>query len=302
MTDSPPRPTGPLSSTGSAASRDVGMPVMAASAVLFSLMSSLIPFTHSVSTSIIASARFVVGIGVILAISLVRRTPITAVNRWWLIARGLIGATSVYFFFRGIMNLGLGKGTILNYTYPIFAALLAPLLIKEKLSWDVITAGLVSFFGIWLVVSPGRLSGIGVEGLLALLGGVLSGIAVVAIKKLRETDSPSIIYLAQCVFGLLVVGWPTVTSSFGFGMINWVILLGIGLVATVAQLTMTWAYKHVRATEGSLLAFMTPVINVLLGVLVFGEQMRASTLAGSALVLLCCGYIAFRERILRLFG
>jgi drug/metabolite transporter (DMT)-like permease len=280
----------------------MGMPVMAASAVLFSLMSLLIPLTHSVSTSVIASARFVTGIAVILGISLLRRTRLTAVNRWWLVARGVIGATSVYFFFRGIMNLGLGKGTILNYTYPIFAALLAPLILKERLTWDILAAGALSFLGIWLVVSPGRFSSIGVEGLLALLGGVLSGVAVVAIKKLRETDSPSIIYLAQCVFGLLVVGWPTASSSFAFPGIEWLILLAIGLVATVAQLTMTWAYKHVPATQGSLLAFMTPVLNVLLGIAVFGEQMRASTLAGSALVLLCCGYIAFRERILRLIG
>jgi drug/metabolite transporter (DMT)-like permease len=283
-------------------SSGIGMPVMAASAVLFSLMSLLLPFTHGVSTSILASARFVVGIAAILVISLLRRQRLVAVNRWWLVARGVIGATSVYFFYRGIMNLGLGKGTILNYTYPIFAALLAPLILKEKLTWDVGAAGAVSFVGIWLVVSPGRLTGIGAEGLLALMGGVLSGIAVVAIKKLRETDSPFIIYLAQCVFGLLVVGWPTAVSSFAFPGIEWLILLGIGVVATVAQLTMTWAYKHVPATQGSLLAFMTPVLNVLLGVLIFGEQMRASTLAGSALVLLCCGYIAFRERILRLIG
>ncbi len=275
---------------------------MAASAVLFSLMSLLIPFTHQVSTSIIASARFVIGIAVILAIALLSRTRLTAINRWWLVARGVIGATSVYFFFRGIMNLGLGKGTILNYTYPIFAALLAPLILKEKLTWDVLAAGVFSFVGIWLVVSPGRLDSIGVEGLLALMGGFLSGIAVVAIKKLRETDSPSIIYLAQCVFGLLVVGWPTVASSFDFPGVEWLILLAIGLVATAAQLTMTWAYKHVPATEGSLLAFLTPVLNVLLGIAVFGEQMRASTLVGSGVVLVCCGYIAFRERILRLIG
>jgi drug/metabolite transporter (DMT)-like permease len=275
---------------------------MAASAVLFSLMSLLIPFTHGVSTSIIASARFVVGIAAILVIALLRRTRLSAVNRWWLVARGLIGATSVYFFFRGIMNLGLGKGTILNYTYPIFAALLAPLILKEKLTWDVLAAGVISFLGIWLVVNPGRFTSIGVEGLLALMGGVLSGIAVVAIKKLRETDSPSIIYLAQCVFGLLVVGWPTAVSSFAFPGVEWLILLALGLVATAAQLTMTWAYKHVPATQGSLLAFLTPVLNVLLGVLIFGEQMRASTLAGSALVLLCCAYIAFRERIMRLIG
>ncbi|MGO9307974.1 MAG: DMT family transporter [Spirochaetia bacterium] len=280
----------------------IGMPVMAASAVLFSLMSSLIPFMHGVSTSTIASARFVTGIAMILGVSLLRRTRLAAVNRWWLVARGVIGATSVYFFFRGIMNLGLGKGTILNYTYPIFAALLAPLILKEKLTWDVMAAGVISFAGIWLVVSPGRFSSIGAEGLLALLGGFLSGVAVVAIKKLRETDSPFTIYLAQCLFGLLVVGWPTAASSFAFAGIEWLILLGLGVVATVAQLTMTWAYKHVPATEGSLLAFLTPVLNVLLGIAVFGEQMHISTLVGSAVVLVCCGYIAFRERILRLIG
>jgi drug/metabolite transporter (DMT)-like permease len=278
------------------------MLVMASSSILFSAMSLLIPFTHSVSTSIIVSARFVTGIVAIAALALLGFGRLRPVNRWWLVMRGIVGASSVYFFYRGIMMLGLGKGTILNYTYPVFAALLAPLLLKEKLSWDVITAVIVSFAGIWLVVSPGRIASIGVEDLLALFGGILSGVAVVAIKKLRETDSPSVIYLAQCVFGLLVVGWPTATSSFAFAGREWLILLGIGALATGAQLAMTWAYKHVPATEGSLLGFLVPVLNVLLGVIVFGERMRPSTLAGSAIVLLCCGYVAFRERILKLAG
>jgi len=278
------------------------MPIMAASSVLFSAMSLLIPLTRSVNTSLVASARFVTGIVVILGLALAGFTRIKPVNRWWLIVRGLIGATSVYFFYRGITMLGLGKGTVLNYTYPVFAALLAPLMLKEKLSWDVVAAVLVYFVGIALVVNPGRLNAIGVEELLALLGGVLSGIAVVAIKKLRETDTSYVIYLAQCVFGLLVVGWPTITSSFGFSGQIWLILLGVGILATAAQLAMTWAYKHVPATEGSLLGFLVPVLNVLLGVLVFGETMRVSTVAGSALVLICCGYVAFRERILRLVG
>jgi drug/metabolite transporter (DMT)-like permease len=278
------------------------MPVMAASSVLFSAMSLLIPFTRSVSTSIVASARFVTGIVVIVGLALVGVTRLKPVNRWWLIVRGLIGATSVYFFYRGIVMLGLSKGTILNYTYPVFAALLAPLMLKEKLSWDVVAAVIVSFVGIALVLNPGRISSSGIEELLALLGGVLSGVAVVAIKKLRETDSPYMIYLAQCIFGLVVVGWPTATSSFSFAGRQWLILLGIGALATAAQLAMTWAYKHVRATEGSLLGFLVPVLNVALGVIVFGETMRLSAVAGSALVLLCCGYVAFRERILRLVG
>ncbi len=277
-----------------------GMLVMAASSVLFSAMSLLVPWTKEASTSVVTAARFVIGILIIAGFAVSGITRLTAKNRWWLIARGVIGAASVFLFFRGIVTLGLGKGTILNYTYPIFAALLAPLMLKERLHLDVLAAIGVSFFGIYLVLNPGNILAIGPDDLLALLGGALAGVAVVAIKKLRETDSPYMIYLAQCVFGLLVVGYPTVTSSFAFSAVTWLMLLGVGLFATAAQLLMTWAYKHVPATEGSLLAFLVPVLNVLLGVIVFGETMQPATIAGSLLVFASCMYVAFREKIIRL--
>jgi drug/metabolite transporter (DMT)-like permease len=277
-----------------------GMLVMAASSVLFSAMSMLVPWTKAASTSVVTAARFITGILIIVGFAVSGITRLTARNRLWLIVRGVIGAVSVYLFFRGIVTLGLGKGTILNYTYPIFAALLAPLILRERLHVDVLAAIGVSFVGIYLVLNPGNILSIGADGLLALLGGALAGVAVVAIKKLRETDSPYMIYLAQCVFGLLVVGYPTATSSFAFSAVTWLTLLGIGLFATAAQLLMTSAYKHVHATEGSLLGFLVPVLNVILGVIVFGETMRPATVAGSILVLASCVYVAFREKIIGL--
>lgn len=290
-----------------------GMLVMAASSVLFSAMSLLVPLAGGVSTFVIAAARFVTGSAVILGLALFGVFRLNAEHRWLLIVRGVAGAVSVYFFYRGIMKLGLGKGTILNYSYPVFAALFAPLLLKERLTADVLAAVAVAFAGIWLVVAPAHapsggiglpaiVSSVGVEDLLALLGGVLAGVAVVTIRKLRETNTAYIIYLAQCVFGLLVVGWPAVTGSLVFSASLWLILLGIGILATVAQLSMTWAYRHVPATEGSILAFLVPVLNVILGAIAFGERMHPTTVAGSALVLLSCAYVAFRERILRLVG
>ena len=58
-----------------------GMPVMAASTVLFSAMSLLIPFTRSVSTSLVASARFVTGIVVIVGLAVLGVTRLKPVNR-----------------------------------------------------------------------------------------------------------------------------------------------------------------------------------------------------------------------------
>ena len=277
-----------------------GMLVMAASSVLFAAMSMLVPLAKGASTSVVTAARFITGILIITGFAASGITRLTAKNRLWLIVRGVIGAASVYLFFRAIVTLGLGKGTILNHTYPIFAALLAPLMLRERLHLDVLAAIGVSFVGIYLVLNPGNILSVGIEDLLALLGGALSGVAVVAIKKLRETDSPYMIYLAQCVFGMLVVAYPTATGSFAFTSITWLTLLGIGLLATAAQLLMTWAYKHVPATEGSLLAFLVPVLNVILGVIVFSETMSPATIAGSALVFVSCVYVAFREKIIRL--
>jgi len=280
------------------------MLLMAVSSVVFSAMSLLVPLTRSLSTSLVTAARFATGILVIGGLGAFRVIEVKPVNWRWLIGRGLFGSASVYLMYFGIVRLGLGMGTILSYTYPVFAALLAPLMIREKVHTDVLAAVAVSFVGIWLVVNPlghgtGAAGGfpLGVN-LLALLGGVCSAVAVVAIRKLQQTDSPYVIYLAQCVFGILVVGYPTATSSFAFALPLWLVLAGIGILATVAQLIMTRAYRDVPATEGSLLAFLVPVLNSILGIVVFGETMRPATMIGALIVLIACAYVALRERIM----
>ncbi len=288
---------------------------MAASSLVFSAMSILVPFTRSINTSIVTAARFTTGIAVIGGLGLFRVIELKPVNKLWLVGRGIFGAASVYLMYFGMIKLGLGMGTILSYTYPVFAALLAPFIIREKLHPDVFAAVAVSFVGIWLVVNPMGAGGTGLAGsgaaggfsahiyqLLALLGGLLSAVAVVAIRKLQATDSPYMIYLAQCVFGMLVIGYPTATSSFAFALPFWLVLAGIGILATLAQLLMTTAYRDVPATEGSLLAFLVPVVNSILGVVVFGERMQPLTIAGALLVLAACAYVALRERIMGIFG
>lgn len=294
------------SASGAKSSYTRGMVVMAASSLVFSAMSLLVPFTSSINTSIVTAVRFTHGILVIGGLGLFRVIELKPVNKLWLLGRGVFGAASVYLMYFGMVKLGLGMGTILSYTYPVFAALLAPLIIREKLHPDVFVAVAVSFVGIWLVVNPlaGSAAGghMGLYQLLALLGGVLSAVAVVAIRKLQTTDSPYMIYLAQCVFGVIIIGYPTATSSFTFALPLWLVLAGIGILATVAQLLMTTAYRDVPATEGSLLAFMVPVVNGILGILVFGETMQPLTIPGAILVLAPCAYVALRERIMGLFG
>lgn len=281
--------------------RTRGLLVMAASSILFSGMSVLVPFARPASTFLIASSRYMTGIAAVMGLALLGFTRLAVSNWPWIIVRGLFGAVAVYLTYYGIVEIGLGMGTVLNYTYPVFAAILAPLLLREKLTLDVAAAVVVSFFGIFLVVDPLAAGGLAavktVPTLLTLAGGIASAVAIVAVKKLRETESSTVIYLSQCVFGIVVTGYPMAASSFRFPAPVWAILLAIGVIATIAQLLMTSAYRDVPASEGSLLAFLTPVINAVLGVLIFGERFRPRALAGCLVVLAACLYVGLRERI-----
>jgi drug/metabolite transporter (DMT)-like permease len=60
---------------------------------------------------------------------------------------------------------------------------------------------------------------------------------------------------------------------------------------------MTYAYKHVGATEGSLLSMLTPVLNAVMGLLVFHEPVSMRALAGCAIVLAGCSYAAIPPRV-----
>ena len=71
----------------------------------------------------------------------------------------------------------------------------------------------------------------------------------------------------------------------------------MGLVAAVAQLLMTHAYRFIGAMEGSLLSMLTPVLNVGFGLLIFQEIVTMRFLIGCVIVLLGCTYAAIPQKM-----
>ncbi len=226
-----------------------------------------------------------------------RRRSVRVVNWGWLIARGALGGAAVMLYFYAISEIGLAKGTVLSFTYPLWAGLLAPLVIHERLRVGFIGAVACALGGLYLMVVPrGSFAGVSWQDLAALSGGLLGGIALLAVKRLRETDSSLVIYLSQCFFGLLMVAYPASRNAVDFALPGWALLLGIGLLATAGQLLMTYVFKHVGGTEGALLTMLTPVGNVFLGVLVFREALTVRMIAGGTMVLAACAYAALPAR------
>ena len=254
--------------------------------------------TQGVNAWKTAEFRFLISIIMVLAISFWLRDPLRFVNRPWLISRGLFGGAAASIYFYSITHIGIAKATIFTYTYPIWAGLLAPFLLKDRIKPGIWMAILAAFGGLYLIIVPSQgLGAISRMDLLALFGGLLSGWAILSIKKLHETDTSRAILFSQCFFGLIIVASPAQSGGYSFTPIAWITLLTIGLLATIAQLQMTHAYKFIGATEGSLLCMLTPVINVMLGMLFFHEQLTMRSFIGCMIVLFSCTYAAISQHI-----
>jgi drug/metabolite transporter (DMT)-like permease len=87
--------------------------------------------------------------------------------------------------------------------------------------------------------------------------------------------------------GIFVVLVPAITgpTSNGFGFNAVLLLIAIGVFATIGQLLSTDSYKYMPIATGSIIVMIAPLMNCIAGVLFFHEKLSPQAIAGCAIVL-----------------
>lgn len=264
--------------------------------------------THfATNTWLITTARLVVGFAIVTTLACSgypggRISFPSLIRNPWLIARGVIGGSGVYVYYLALTRGEVGRVTFISATYIPLAALFAWIFLRERLHVRSVLAMVLGFVGIAL------LTGLTLTGwslapgdLLALLTAIISGVAVVLIRKLHERETTSSIFVAQCVWGFAFVVGPAV-KTWAMPSIGAVALL-ILAAATAAsgQLTLTSGFRLLPVAEGSLFQMLLPVGIAIGGVLFFDEHYTLSEFVGSALIFGSC-LVAAKERPRLAFG
>jgi len=270
-----------------------GIVLILASTVFFCLMSGLVRYASDIDPYKTTLFRFVVGLGMLGTAALFGKIRLKFVNSPLLFLRGLFGGAAILIFFWSVSELGVGKGTVLIYSFPIFASIFSSIFLKEKIGLLRSAAILAAFFGIYLLAcdngnGSSSLGSLGKYELLAILGAMLGGMALVLVKKLHDTDSSYAIYFAQCAIGLWIVVIPANIVPCSIGFSGGILLVAIGVTATIGQLLSTEAYRYVEIPTGSLLGMLVPVMNYIIGVTIFGEFVSWKSIIGSAAVVGAC--------------
>ncbi|MHB1232940.1 MAG: DMT family transporter [Burkholderiales bacterium] len=229
-------------------------------------------------------------IGLIVIYGMVRArkrslaTPHIATHMW----RSLSGLIALMLFFYAIGMLPLATAITLNYTSPLFLALLLTFVSKEKPHWWLIGALLIGFAGVVLLLRPNLHSAQLTAGLLGLASGFFAGIAYLNVKQLGQQGEPEwrVVFYFTLVCTLGAGAWMLIHT---FHAITWAsvpILLGLGTTATLAQLAMTRAYHTGTTLVVGSLAYTTVIFASLFGMLLWGEWLPALSWLGVGLIVL----------------
>lgn len=183
------------------------------------------------------------------------------------LTRGAMGVVSMGMYFYAVVHLPLGTAVTLQYTSPLFIAVLSTLYLKEGINIKLASGLMLGFLGVVLIMRPTGLGGPVLAGMIGLGSGLAAGIALFSVKLLSRTEPTGrIVFYFSLLSSALSGLWAAID---GFTPLSWdklPILLGMGVPATVAQLMITKAYQLAPASQMSALSYTTVGFAALLGV------------------------------------
>lgn len=227
-------------------------------------------------------------IGLLLLAPLVRRSGGLAAMRTaqlrWHAARNAVHYAAQYGWFAALMLIPLAQVVAIEFTMPIWTALLAAAFLGERLHGAKVGAALLGLIGVALIVKPST-DHVGVGQWIALAAAVGFAVSVTLTKRLTRTDTPvAIIFwmlIVQSLIGivpaLLTWRWPSATTW------GWVLL--IAFCGTYSHYCLTNALRHAEATLVVPMDFVRVPLTALVGWLVYAERVDMLAVAGTALIL-----------------
>jgi len=220
---------------------------MLLAAFLFACMSVLVKFgaMHFSSTELVFYRSL---FGVWATYAIIRSHGFSVMTPHWRIHcwRGITGLISLLMFFYCLTELPLGTAVSLNYTWPLFLALFSTLILKEHLRWSLVFAILLGFVGVIILLRPALPEEQWFAGLIGIASGFFAAIAYVNVKQLGNLGESEwhVVFYFTLISTLGAGAWLLLTS---FSVLTWhglLVILGIGITATLAQLAMTRAYHQ----------------------------------------------------------
>jgi drug/metabolite transporter (DMT)-like permease len=256
-----------------------------------------------------AAIRFVIASAILWIIVAIKRVGVPQTQKDWfmLAGTGVLGFTVNYgLIFWGEQYISSGLAALLQSTIPVFGLLFAHMhLPAERLTVAKVVGVLFGVVGVGVIFSN-QLSVSGSRAFAGCVAIIISAAGAaysnVLIKRYGMKLEPTMIAAGQMSFGLVPIlilglafeGNPVYFRWTSMAVFSMFYLAIVGSV--IAFILYYWLVQHMDVTKTMLIALVTPVFAVLLGLIVLDERLNWRTLVGGALIISGIALIVFRRR------
>lgn len=246
-----------------------------------------------------AAFRFTVAVLVLYLIITFRKMPLPFDNlslKIYTLAGLMSFSIPFAMVYWGQQYIPSGLSSLLFALYPLVVGIFSHLLLPtERLNIFKVSGIFLGFIGIFIIFSQDISWDTNSSAIYAMLAVILScviqALSLVLIKKYGEnvnafhlnTGGMGIGVIILFLFAFLFEDFNDV--NFDLNGIGSILYLGI-LGSVVTFSTYFWMLKRVEAVYLSLLAFITPILAVILGSILLNEKLGKHVIQGGALVLI----------------
>ena len=210
--------------------------------------------------------------------------------------RSAINVYSMISWFTAIGTLQLEKAAAIGFTTPLFTTILAIIFLGEVIRIQRITALIVGFIGILVVIRPGYIPF--ESGALWLLSAAISfSIVIIIVKKLTEKDSSlttafyQMAFMVPPTFFIALFFWESIN-------INQILLfIFVAIAGFITQFSFAQCLKMAETTFIMPIQFTKLIWLSLIGYFFFMEVPDIWTWIGASIIFSSILFIAYREAI-----
>ena len=195
------------------------------------------------------------------------------------LSRSVSGSIALGCYFFAIGLLPLATAVTLNYTSPLFVALVLALFFGERLRGLAMLAILAGFAGVALLLRPTLQPDQWLGALAGLASGALASLAYVSLRELGRAGEPEVrtVFWFSVMTSAMGLTWALTGELHRPDGLQLATLLGVGLFGGLAQLAMTRSYRYGRTVVSANLSYATVIFASLFDMLLWDEIMPASS-------------------------
>ena len=212
--------------------------------------------------------------------------------------RAVLGLTSMTLNFTAMLLLPMAEATTISFAMPIFATVLAALVLGEatgRYRWGAVLLG---FVGVFAAIRPGQDMIHGSGALVAISGAMLTACVVIQLRRMSRDESTGAIVFWFSLCSLAPLGVAMLFFSRSHDGATWLVIAGLSAAGAVAQILLTAAMRHASVAAILTMDYSGLIWSILFGYLLFDDVPGTSIFAGAPLIIAAGLIIAWREQYL----